>query len=68
MSHDKAIRSGKERRKPYWGSKACDPTCRNHGGCPWCEGNRAHRDRRRGTGRIQDRMNETETDELNENQ
>ena len=17
-----------------------DPTCRNHGGCPWCEGNR----------------------------
>ena len=40
MSLDKAIEHGKEHRKPYRGSKAIDPSCRNHGGCPWCEENR----------------------------
>lgn len=35
---DKAIASGKEHRKPYYGSKATDATCRNHGSCPWCRG------------------------------
>lgn len=40
---DKAIASGKERRKPYRGAKAIDRSCRNHGGCPWCEGNRLHK-------------------------
>ena len=43
MSLDKSIAHGKERRKPYRGSKAIDPTCRNHGGCPWCEENRKHK-------------------------
>ena len=43
MSLDKAIAHGKERRKPYIGSKAFDPSCRNHGGCPWCEENRKFR-------------------------
>ena len=43
MSLDKAIKHGKERRKPYTGSKAIDGTCRNHGGCPWCEENRKHK-------------------------
>ena len=42
MSLDKAIQSGKERRKPYRKSKRFDKTCRNHGGCPYCEGNRMH--------------------------
>ena len=42
MSLDKSIAHGKERRKPYRGSKAIDPSCRNHGGCPWCEENRKH--------------------------
>jgi hypothetical protein len=42
MSMDKAIESGKEHRKPYHGAKAVDKTCRNHGGCPYCEGNRKH--------------------------
>ena len=42
MSLDKAIKSGKERRKPYRKSKVFDKTCRNHGGCPYCEGNRKH--------------------------
>lgn len=40
MSLDKAIEHGKEHREPYRGAKAIDATCRNHGGCPWCEGNR----------------------------
>jgi len=40
MSLDKSIAHGKEHRKPYRGSKAIDPSCRNHGGCPWCEENR----------------------------
>ena len=43
MSLDKAIEHGKERRRPYTGSKAIDPSCRNHGGCPWCEENRKHK-------------------------
>jgi hypothetical protein len=52
MTLDKAIRHGKERRKPYRGSAAIDPSCRIHGGakkggCPWCEGNRTHKNRRR---------------------
>lgn len=37
---DKAIEHNKEHRKPYHGSKAFDKTCRNHGGCPYCENNR----------------------------
>ena len=43
MSLDKAIKHGKEHRKPYTGSKAIDGTCRNHGSCPWCEENRRHK-------------------------
>lgn len=43
MSLDKAIAHGKEHRKQYRGSKAIDGTCRNHGGCPWCEENRKHK-------------------------
>ena len=42
MSLDKAIQYGKERRKPYRGSKSIDRTCRNHGSCGWCAGNRFH--------------------------
>lgn len=40
MSLDKAIKHGKEKRKPYYGSKAFDRTCRNHQGCQRCESNR----------------------------
>lgn len=43
MALDKAIEHGKERRKTYRGSKAIDPMCRNHGGCPWFEENRKHK-------------------------
>lgn len=40
MSLDKAIKSGKEHRKQYKGSKSFDRTCRNHGSCDWCKENR----------------------------
>ena len=42
MSLDKAIKSGKEHRKPYRGGKAVDRMCRNHGGCIWCKRNREY--------------------------
>jgi len=40
MSLDKAIKHGKEKRKPYRKSKAFDHTCRNHGSCSYCRDNR----------------------------
>lgn len=43
MSLDRAIQSGKEHRKPYQGAKLIDRTCRNHGTCEWCKGNRTHK-------------------------
>lgn len=43
MGLDKAIKYGKEKRKPYRGSKAIDCTCRNHGSCEWCRENRLHK-------------------------
>lgn len=43
MSLDKAIEHGKEHRKPYKGAKAIDHTCRNHGSCDWCKGNRQYK-------------------------
>ena len=43
MSLDKAILHHKEHRKPYRGAKAVDRTCRNHGSCEYCKGNRLHK-------------------------
>jgi len=43
MALDKAIESGREHRRDWRGknrSKAVDRSCRNHGDCPWCRGNR----------------------------
>lgn len=47
MSLHKAIKYGKEHRVEYGTKdqpycKAVDPTCRNHGTCLWCEGNRLY--------------------------
>lgn len=38
-----------ERREPYRGAAAVDSCCRNHGGCPWCQGNRTFSERKRET-------------------
>jgi hypothetical protein len=40
MALDKAIASGKEKRRPYRKSKAIDGHCRNHGLCEYCVKNR----------------------------
>ena len=45
MSLDKGIKSGKEHRKPFHGSKSFDRTCRNHGACGWCASNRLKKDK-----------------------
>lgn len=47
MSLDKAIIFGKEHRKPYYGSKAIDPSCRNHGSDTWELENRTHKNDKR---------------------
>jgi hypothetical protein len=46
MSLDKAITSGKEKRKHYRKSQAVDRSCRNHGGCPYCDRNRFYNTRK----------------------
>lgn len=46
MSLDKAIKSGKEKRRPYRKAKAVDATCRNHGTCKWCQRNRLYQSRK----------------------
>jgi hypothetical protein len=43
MSLRKAIKYGKEKRKPQ---KKFSNSCKNHGGCPYCENNRLYNDRR----------------------
>ena len=57
MALDKAIKYGKEHRKPYgkgYGNyaKSVDRSCRNHGGCSWCEGNRTYKFRKKATAMI----------------
>ncbi len=47
MSLDKAIKYGKEKRKPYTGAKSVSKHCRNHGLCKWCEGNRTFSNKKR---------------------
>jgi hypothetical protein len=42
MGMDKAIQSGKEKRRPYRKVKAASTSHRNHGGCSHCEDNRLH--------------------------
>lgn len=61
MSLDKSIEHEKEKRKKYYGSKAIDCTCRNHGSCPWCSDSRQHKNRKRKaqSGYDCDRCNDT---------
>lgn len=47
MSLEKSIAHGKEHRKPYVGAKSIDRSCRNHGGCDWCMGNRTYKNNKR---------------------
>lgn len=47
MALDKAIEHGKEKRKPYYGAKAIDCSCRNHGSCLYCTNNRLYKNKKR---------------------
>lgn len=48
MSLNKAIEHGKEYRKQYYKfCKLVDPSCRNHGNCIWCQGNRHYNTKKR---------------------
>lgn len=40
----------KDKRRPYRGSRAFDPSCRSHGGCAHCREGRQHRNRKREDG------------------
>lgn len=55
MTLDKAIKHGKEKRKPYKGAKAVDRSCRNHGDCDWCKSNRLYKNTKR-LQRMDDKM------------
>lgn len=46
MSLDKAIEHGKEKRKPWMDSRAIAKSCRNHGTCEFCKGNRLYKRRK----------------------
>ena len=47
MSHNKAIKHGKSKRKPYRGSKAIDKSCRNHGSCIYGRDDRLYNNRKK---------------------
>lgn len=40
MSLEQSIKYGKEKREQYRNAKSFDSSCRNHGGCGYCESNR----------------------------
>ena len=58
MSLEKAIKHGKEKRKPYRNAKEVSKYCRNHGGCSWCEGNRLYKNRKRVEVKYENQMQE----------
>lgn len=47
MSFDKKYKNRKDykRNKNYHDSRDIDITCRCHGGCPYCEGNRFNKEK-----------------------
>jgi 5-methylcytosine-specific restriction endonuclease McrA len=44
---DKSIQHNKEYREEYRKAKRFDRSCRNHGSCPYCQGNREHSNKKR---------------------
>lgn len=67
MSLDQAIEHGKEKRKKYRGGKAICISCRNHGGCDWCLGNRTHKNDKRQKS-MDDQLKEWEESEDGESE
>jgi hypothetical protein len=46
MAFDKRYPNRKDWRRPYFGPRQVDRTCRAHGSCPWCKDGRLHRDKK----------------------
>ena len=62
---DKAIQFKKERRKPYWGAKSFDRSCRPNGGCGYCEDSRKYtinRDSEKSLDILEEQLEEIELD------
>lgn len=60
MSLDKAIKHGKEHRKSFEGTnKQYCASCRNHGNCSFCKGNRLHKFRDRHPQTLEEAIEET---------
>ena len=57
MTLDKAIKHNKEHRKQYYGAKAVDKTCMNHGSCDWCKSNRLYNSKKR-IASVDDKMDD----------
>lgn len=66
MTLDKAIEHGKEKREKYRGAKRVDRSCRNHGTCSFCRGDRKHKtDKKELSSKEQiDELNERIMEEL----
>ena len=47
MSFDTEYKNRKDHRTRYYRSACFDRTCRNHGACGYCYGNRMHNNKRR---------------------
>jgi hypothetical protein len=47
MGMEKAIQSGKEHRKEYYGTKSFDRSCRCGGSCSYCQANRFYKNKKR---------------------
>ncbi len=47
MGLEKGIEHKKEYRKPYYGAKAVDSSCRNHGSCPACTSSRLYKTKKK---------------------
>jgi len=54
MAFDKDYPNRKDKRKPYYKSKAFDRTCRNGGSCPYCAEGRQHKNKKRELGAAMD--------------
>lgn len=67
MSLDKGILHGKEKRKQYYGDKAIDKSCRNHGSDDWSKANREYSANREDE-RTRQELNEYNKGEENMNQ
>ncbi len=47
MSFDISYKNRKDHRQEYFGSKRFDRSCRNHGSCGYCTGNRLFANKKR---------------------